>query len=174
MVQVNHLESNQSPENTGRSVRDNCQLNFNEIMAGQNYAAFNNRGDLNANNASVPNLQIVDSGRQYSSDTQEAARLSGVLHRGSLLQELDSAKTGKQDGKISKNDLDIYLRMHPENNAQTRAVAEMREAWDNRNHPNHGAVQLLKKELANERQAHRDENGGKPGFREMPHFEPLP
>lgn len=169
MVQVNNLENCQVSENSSKSIRDNCLIDFRELMVGQAFNNFNKCDDRSAMVAGcLPTMEIVDSSRRYSSDTQEAARLSKVLHSGSLLQELDSAKTGKLDGKISKNDLDIYLRMHPENTPQTRAVQEMREAWDNRNHPNHGAVELLKKELAHER---KDHNHGKPSLPNQPVLE---
>jgi|JI10StandDraft_1071094.scaffolds.fasta_scaffold01945_13 hypothetical protein len=169
MVQVNNLENCQVSENTSKSLRDNCNIDYRDLMNGQSFNNFSKCNDRNAMVAGcLPAMEIVDSSRRYSSDTQEAARLSKVLHSGSLLQELDSAKTGKLDGKISKNDLDIYLRMHPENTAQTRAVREIREAWDNRNHPNHGAVELLKKELAHER---KDHNHDKTNFQNKPAYE---
>ncbi len=159
MVQVNNLESCQVSENPSKSIRDNCNIDYRDLMSGQSFNNFSKCNDRNATVAGcLPTMEIVDSSRRYPSDTQEAARLSKVLHSGSLLQELDSAKTGKHDGKISKNDLDIYLRMHREDTPQTRAVREIREAWDNRNHPNHGAVELLKKELAHERKDHNHDN----------------
>jgi len=169
MVQVNNLESCQVSENASKSIRDNCNIDYRDLMTSQSFNNFSKCDDRNAMVAGcLPTMEIVDSSRRFSSDTQEAARLSKVLHSGSLLQELDSAKTGKLDGKISKNDLDIYLRMHPENTPQTRAVQEIREAWDNRKHPNHGAVELLKKELAHER---KDHNHDKSNLQKLPAYE---
>jgi hypothetical protein len=152
MVQVNNLENCQVSENPSKSIRDNCNLDYRELMSGQSFNNFSKCNDRNAMVAGcLPAMEIVDNSRRYPSDTQEAARLSKVLHSGSLLQELDIAKTGKHDGKISKNDLDIYLRMHPQDTPQTRAVEEMRAAWDDKHHPSHNAVKLLRAELAHER-----------------------
>lgn len=178
MVQVRNIESYQPNGDSIQSARENCTLDFSQVMSGQSFRN-DSRNDQRSSRAvdSIPNLEIVDYGRSSSSDTQQAARLSRVLHSGGLLQELDSAKTGKSDGKISKHDLDIYLRMHPENNPQTRAVQEIRNAWDDRHHPSHGAVKLLREELAHERKENRD--GGVhvlgrhvPGLDRLPNIHP--
>ncbi|MCA0316299.1 MAG: hypothetical protein LCH63_20940 [Candidatus Melainabacteria bacterium] len=166
MSHLNSFENSQSAEKADRAIRENTSLNYSDVMTGQNPQANYKVSEMSAKGSFVPELQIVDPGR--SSDTQEAARLSRVIHSGNLLQELDGAKNGKLDGKISKHDLDIYLRMHPENSPQRQAVQEMRDAWDNRYHPSHGAVQLLRKELSNERKEHKIPTLGNPGYEEMP------
>lgn len=172
MSHLNSFENSQSAEKADRAIRENTSLNYSDVMAGQNNQANNRVSDMHPKASFVPELQIVDQSRAGSSDTQEAARLSRIIHSGNLLQELDGAKNGKLDGKISKHDLDIYLRMHPENTPQRRAVQEMREAWDNRFHPSHGAVQLLRKELSNERKEHKIPVLGNPGYEDMPRQRP--
>lgn len=157
MVQVRNIENYQPNGDSIQSAREDCTLDFSQVMSGQSFRN-DSRPDQRSSTAtdSIPQLEIVDSARAYSSDTQRAASLSRVLHSGGLLQDLDSAKTGKSDGKISKHDLDIYLRMHPENSPQTRAVQEIRAAWDDKHHPSHGAVKLVREELSHERKENRE------------------
>lgn len=113
---------------------------------------------VQANNMSYSAMRSGEGahGGMIDRDRAEASRLMRVLNGTGLREELDAAKNGKFDGKISKHDLDIYLRMHQEDSVQTRAAREMREAWDDKHNPNYRAVHIVKDEMKQERNDVRD------------------